>query len=181
LERALFSEAERMRAPHLTEAFLAEPLAAVGGEVQERVHARPHGGFPWPALPGILFSSFPNAHDGYGNLTELRRASLAECTDFFERFYPPGNAVLTVVTAQETDRVLHSVERWFTPLEARPLPRAPHLPEPELTQDRLLSHPHPGVEQNSVAVGYRLPDPSEGLDAYLAAMPLLAQVAAPAL
>jgi len=177
LERALFSEAERMRAPHLTEAFLAEQLAAVGGEVQERVHARPHGGFPWPALPGILFSSFPNAHDGYGNLTELRRASLAECTDFFERFYSPGNAVLTVVTAQETDRVLHSVERWFTPLEARPLPRAPHLSEPELTEDRFLWHTDPGVEQTSVAVGYRLPDPSEGLDAYLAAMTLAAQVA----
>ena len=31
---------------------------------------RPYGGFPWIRLPPVAFSSFPNAHNGYGAFEE---------------------------------------------------------------------------------------------------------------
>ena len=40
-------------------------------EIRVNVLNRPYGGFPWILLPPVLFDTFPNAHDGYGDFAEL--------------------------------------------------------------------------------------------------------------
>ncbi|WP_051846337.1 M16 family metallopeptidase [Streptomyces sp. NRRL F-5053] len=172
LERALFCEADRMRAPVLTEHALAGQLAAVAWEIKGRIHDRPHGGLPWPLLPGVLFSAFPNAHDGYGDLRELAGTTVAECAAFFERHYGPGNAVLTVLAPQHPDEVLDMAGHHFAGIAARPVPARPSLAEPAAHEDRIRTVTGPGSGATAVAVGHRLPDPAAELPGYLAHLAL---------
>lgn len=168
LERALFSEADRMRAPVFTEETLAEQLDGIEEEIHQAVAARPYGGLPWPLLPGVVFERFANAHDGYGRMDRLREATVADCEAFFHAHYAPGNAVLTVVGDHSPDALLTLVERYFGDIPARPFAPPPELREPDLTEDRWQTCIEPRVTAAALALGYRLPDPRRDMAGYLA-------------
>ncbi|MGW2329935.1 insulinase family protein [Streptomyces sp. NPDC001700] len=168
VDRALFSEADRMRAPVFTEATLAEQRDGIEGEIHQAVTARPYGGLPWPLLPGVVFDRFANAHDGYGRLEQLRNATLEACETFFHTHYAPGNAVLTVVGDHHPDTLLPLIERHFGDIPARPSAPPPDLHEPALLEDRWQTCTEPAVTAAALALGYRLPDPREDMTRYLA-------------
>ena len=96
LERALFLEADRMRAPTLTEENLRNQIDVVKEEIRVNVLNRPYGGFPWILLPPVMFDTFPNAHNGYGDFSELEQATVDDAAAFFDTYYAPGNAQVTV-------------------------------------------------------------------------------------
>jgi zinc protease len=168
LERGLFLEADRMRAPLLTAENLANQVDVVSEEIRLNVLSRPYGGFPWISLPPVLFDTFANAHDGYGAFEDLRAASLADCADFFERYYPPSNAVLTVAGDFDPDQAVELVERHFADVPARPAPLRPSFAEPPLTSVREADQQDAHAPVPALAVGWRLPDPVGQLREYLA-------------
>ena len=45
-------------------------------EIRVNVLNRPYGGFPWLLLPPVLFDTFPNAHNGYGDFVDLESATV---------------------------------------------------------------------------------------------------------
>ncbi|PRW62037.1 M16 family metallopeptidase [Actinopolyspora mortivallis] len=175
LEQALFAEADRMRAPTFTEENLAEQLEGIEREIDEAVTRRSYGGFPWPLLPAAMYRTFVNAHDGYGDLSRLRRSTVDDCAEFFETHYSPSNAVLTVVGDIEPSRVLRLVERHFGDIPARPVAPPPCSSE-RLDADRWLSRNESGVRAPAVAVGYPLPDPERDRRGYLTHMVLAAML-----
>ena len=69
---------------------------------------RPYGGFPWITLPPVLFETFANAHNGYGDFVDLEDATLEDAQGFFDRYYAPGNAVLTVAGDVDPAEVLRA-------------------------------------------------------------------------
>src|ERR1700742_4038214 len=113
LDRALFLEADRMRAPRITEENLHNQIDVVKEEIRLYVLNRPYGGFPWIWLPAVLYQTFPNAHNGYGDFTDLEQASLDDCAAFFDTYYAPGNAVLTVAGDFTVDNARELVEKHF--------------------------------------------------------------------
>ncbi|WP_369253505.1 M16 family metallopeptidase [Geodermatophilus amargosae] len=175
LERAIFLEADRMAAPAITEENLRNQIDVVKEEIRVNVLNRPYGAFPWLQLPQIAFESFANTHDGYGSFVDLESSTVADATDFFSRYYAPGNAVLCIggdLDVGETERL---VRRWFGQVEAREVPPTPHTGEPspttvrrDVVEDRLAPAP-------AVAVGWRVPDPVADLDTYLGTV-LLAEL-----
>jgi predicted Zn-dependent peptidase len=168
LERALFLEADRMRAPRITEENLRNQVDVVKEEIRLNVLNRPYGGFPWISLPPILYQTFPNAHNGYGDFTELESASLDDCASFFDTFYAPGNAVLTVTGDFEISRAQDEIQRQFGDVPARPVPFLPSFDEPRPTKELRGEKLDPHAPLPALAVGYRLPDPVTELDSYLA-------------
>ncbi|HEY0698490.1 MAG TPA: pitrilysin family protein, partial [Micromonospora sp.] len=130
LERALFLEADRMRSPRVTEENLANQIAVVKEEIRVNVLNQPYGGFPWLTLPPVLFETFPNAHNGYGGFEDLESATVDDAQDFFDRYYAPGNAVLTVVGDIDVKQVTHWVHDHFADIPARPTPERPSFAEP---------------------------------------------------
>ncbi|MBM7772135.1 putative Zn-dependent peptidase [Actinokineospora baliensis] len=168
LERALFLEADRMRAPKLTEENLRNQIDVVKEEIRLNVLNRPYGGFPWILLPPVLFDTFPNAHNGYGGFEDLEQATVADCAAFFDTYYAPANAVLTVAGDFTVEAAKELVERHFGDVPARPRPQRPSFAEPPPTAEVRADHPDPLAPLPAVAIGYRIPDPIEELDAYLA-------------
>ncbi|MGF7237081.1 MAG: M16 family metallopeptidase [Frankia sp.] len=167
LELALFLEADRMRAPKITQENLNNQIAVVQEEIRVNVMNRPYGGFPWITLPPVAFDTFPNAHNGYGDFSELQAASLADAGSFFDDYYAPGNAVLAVVGDFEPDEALVLVGRHFGDVPARPVPARPSFAEPVPTAERRATLTDPLAPQPALAVGYRVPDPVTDLTGYL--------------
>src|SRR4051794_41905112 len=74
LERALFLEADRLRAPTLTEANLRNQIDVVKEEIRLNVLNRPYGGFPRVPPPPPPSHTFPHAPNRAGALSPLGQA-----------------------------------------------------------------------------------------------------------
>ncbi|GAA1857005.1 pitrilysin family protein [Pseudonocardia alni subsp. carboxydivorans] len=171
LERALFLESDRLRAPKLTVENLRNQVDVVKEEIRLNVHNRPYGGFPWILLPPVLYDTFPNAHNGYGDFSELEQASLDDAAAFFDTFYAPGNALVTVhgdLSEHGVDGTLALVERHFGDIPARPVPQRPSFAEPAPGAERRQTVADAHAPLPALALGYRVPDPAAEPDAYLA-------------
>jgi len=167
LERALFLEADRLRAPRLTEQNLRNQVDVVKEEIRLNVLNRPYGGFPWILLPPVLYQTFPNAHNGYGDFHELEQASLDDAAAFFDTYYAPGNALVTVAGSLDVDETMALVEKHFGDIPGRPTPQRPSFAEPAPSGERREVAADSQAPLPALAVGYRLPDPATELDAYL--------------
>jgi predicted Zn-dependent peptidase len=175
LERALFLEADRMAAPAITEENLRNQIDVVKEEIRVNVLNRPYGAFPWLQLPQIAFESFANTHDGYGSFVDLESSTVDDATDFFSRYYAPGNAVLCIggdLDVAETERL---IQRWFGPVAARPVQPIPATGEPLPTEVRTAVVEDALAPAPALAIGWRVPDPIGDFDSYLGTV-LLAEV-----
>jgi predicted Zn-dependent peptidase len=168
LERALFLEADRLRAPLLTEENLRNQVDVVKEEIRLNVLSRPYGGFPWILLPPVLYDTFPNAHNGYGDFSELEQATLDDAAGFFDSYYAPGNAVLTVAGDLSVDDTTALIEKHFGDIPERAVPTRPSFAEPAPSTERRQAVPDAHAPLPALALGYRLPDPTTDLDGYLA-------------
>ena len=168
LERALFLEADRMRAPRITAENLRNQVDVVKEEIRLNVLNRPYGGFPWITLPPVLYDTFPNAHNGYGDFSELEAATVNDCAAFFDAYYAPGNAVITICGDFQVDAAVELVHRHFDDVPSRPVPVRPSFAEPPPDRERRQDVPDPLAPLPALAIGYRLPDPTAGFDGYLA-------------
>jgi len=167
LERALFLEADRMRGPRLTEENLRNQVDVVKEEIRVNVLNRPYGGFPWLKLPPVMFSTFPNAHDGYGSFEDLESATLPDAEEFFARYYACGNAVLSVAGDFDVAKVTPLIERHFGDVPARPAPERPDFDEPDLIAEKRESYTDRIAPLPAVASAWRVPDPIHSFDDYL--------------
>lgn len=170
LERALFLEADRLRAPRLTEENLRNQIDVVKEEIRLNVLNRPYGGFPWILLPPVLYDTFPNAHNGYGDFSELEQASLDDAAAFFDTYYAPGNVQVTVAGSfgdLGADGVLTLVEKHFGDIPPRPTPPRPSFAEPIPTTERRRTVSDSHAPLPALALGFRLPDPATDVEGYL--------------
>ncbi len=175
LERVLFLEADRMRSLRIDEHRLSTQIAVVKEEIRSVVTNVPHGGFPWTVLPSHLYRRFSNAHNGYGDFTDLDAATVADCRTFFTTYYSPNNAVLTVcgdIDFAEADRI---VEQYFGDIPARATPARHPLDELPPPGERRGIHHDPHSALAATALGYRMADPATDPGDYLATM-MLCQV-----
>lgn len=168
LRQALFRDAERLRAPKFEEAELALQLDGIAQEVAHARDIPPLGGFPWPLISRVISSHQQFSHDGYGDVEHLRTVTLADCRTFFKRHYAPSNVVLTVVCPQSVDEVMPWIEEEFSRVPPRPklsVERPVERPPENAGGERWTS---PGLESTSTSVAFRIPDPCDDLNKYLA-------------
>jgi predicted Zn-dependent peptidase len=159
LERGLFLEADRMASPRLTDENLANQIAVVKEEIRVNVMNRPYGGFPWLELPGVMFDTYANAHNGYGSFVDLEDATIEDAAGFFDRYYAPVNAVLGVGGDFDPDEALALVEKQFARVKKRAKPKRPNFGEPVITTERRATTTDQHAPMPAVAIGYRVPDP----------------------
>ena len=164
-----------MRSPRITEENLANQLSVVKEEIRVNVMNRPYGGFPWLELPPVLFDSFANSHNGYGGFEDLESATVADAADFFDKYYAPANAVLTVGGDLDPDETIALIEKHFGSIGRRRAPERPNFAEPPLIAERRAQTNDAHAPIPAVAIGYRVPDPVGNLDAHLANL-LLAEI-----
>jgi len=159
LELVLFLEADRMRAPRITQENIDNQVSVVTEEINRNILGRPYGGFPAFQLPSLLYRRHANAHNGYGDVASLAGVGVAECEEFFERHYAPGAAVLAISGDFVPERAFDLVDRYFGALPARPPAVRPELDEPLPDAIRTRTVVDPLAPAPAVAVAWRCPPP----------------------
>jgi zinc protease len=158
LETVLWAEADRMSGLAVTEENLKNQQGVVGNEVKVNVLNAPYGGFPWIDMPMAANSNWYNAHNFYGDLTDIEAAKLDEVKKFFDTFYAPNNAVLAIVGDFDPAEARKFVEKYFAPIKAEQVPPQPDLTEPRQDKEKHVTKKDPLAPKPAIAVGYHMPD-----------------------
>lgn len=158
LETALWAEADRMRGLDITQENLTNQQGVVKNEVKVNVLNQPYGGFPWLDMPQYANENWYNAHNFYGDLADLDSASLEDVDAFFDTYYAPNNAVLTIVGDFVMEDAKKWVEQYFADIPSSDLPEKPDISEPRQTQEKRFTKEDKLANKPAIAIAYKMPD-----------------------
>ncbi|MEO7134975.1 MAG: pitrilysin family protein, partial [Vicinamibacterales bacterium] len=124
LDLALWMESDRMGylLPALTEKKFSNQRDVVLNERRQNYENRPYG------LAGMALSAamFPPDHSYHwltiGSADDLRAASLDQVREFFQTYYHPANASLSLAGDIDTGEAFELAERFFGDLVPGPVP-----------------------------------------------------------
>ena len=125
LDLGLWLEADRMATllDALSQENLDNQREVVKNEKRWSYDNRPYGSWQEKLQAHLYPSDHPYHHSTIGSMEDLDAASLNDVKAFFQTYYAPNNAVLSVVGDVDTDAVRASVERYFGAI-----PRNPSIP-----------------------------------------------------
>ena len=115
LELALWLEANRMGwlLPAMTQQKLDTQREVVQNERRWSMDNQPYGSW-WERLPALVYpQGHPFHHSLIGSMADLDAASLEDVANFFETYYTPDNAVLTIAGDFDPATARALVDRHF--------------------------------------------------------------------
>lgn len=157
LETMLWAEADRMRSLDITQENLTNQQGVVKNEVRVNVLNQPYGGFPWLDMPQYANTNWYNSHNFYGDLEDLDAATLEDVSDFFDTFYAPNNAAISVVGDFEVSEVRNWIEKYFGDIPGRDLPATPDISEPRQEEEKRFVKDDKLANRPAIAVAYHMP------------------------
>ncbi len=157
LERAIWLEADRMRSLDVSAENLKNQQNVVSEEVRVNVLNQPHGGFEWLDIWERANTNWHNAHNFYGDLSELEAATLEDVRSFFKTWYAPNNAVLVVVGDTTTAEVRRLAEKHFSSIPRQPLPPPADVSEPAQTATKHFTRQDQLARTPALAAAWHLP------------------------
>jgi zinc protease len=113
---ALWLEADRMRSLQITEENMAREVEVVKEERRQRFDNAPYGSSQLQASFYAAYDSascFAYAHSVIGSMEDLDAAELPDVQAFFDLYYAPNNATLTIVGAFDPAQAQELVEEYF--------------------------------------------------------------------
>ena len=112
LEFGLWLESDRMIEFSVTEESLRIQKGVVIEEKKQVFDNRPYGSVSLKLAP-LLYKNNSYAWDTIGDVKDLKKATLSDIKEFYERFYVPNNAVLTIAGDFDTAEALRLTEKYF--------------------------------------------------------------------
>ncbi|HEY2904401.1 MAG TPA: pitrilysin family protein [Vicinamibacterales bacterium] len=158
LELGMWLEADRMRSLKVTPENLKNQQNVVSEEVRVNVLNQPYAAFEWLGLPQKANTNWYNAHNFYGDLSEIEAATVEDAKKFFDTYYTPNNAVLVVTGDTTIDEVMRLAEKHFGSIPQHLLPPAPDISEPPQTAEKTFTESDKLARTPAVAFGYHLPE-----------------------
>ncbi len=135
LELGIFLEADRMRAPNITQANFDNQRLTVQEERRQRTDNRPYGK-TYEAVIDLAYDQFSYKHSTIGSMQDLNAATVEEAEEFFRTYYAPNNAALSLVGDFNTEVALGLIKKYFEKIPAQSPPALPETTEPEQTAER---------------------------------------------
>lgn len=135
LELGIFLEADRMRAPAITQANFDNQRLTVQEERRQSYDNRPYGK-TYEAVIETAYDTFAYKHSTIGSMEDLNAATVEDAKEFFRTYYAPNNAVLTMVGSFDSKEALGLVEKYFEPIPAHTPPPAVDVSEPVQQAER---------------------------------------------
>ncbi len=117
-ETALWLEADRMMGLDITAEKLQVEKSVVVEEFNQRFLNRPYGE-QWHLLRDMVYTVHPYRSPVIGLTPDhIKGASLEEVRAFYERYYRPENAILSVSAGLPAEQIFEAAERYFSVLPA---------------------------------------------------------------
>jgi len=139
IETAFWLESDRMRGLDLAEERLNNQKSVVTEEFRQRYLNQPYGDIMLLLRP-LAYSIHPYRWPAIGmDISHIEKADSTSARQFYDRFYNPSNAILSVAGNVDPDRVFKLAEKWFGEMAPGMRP-ARNLPaEPEQAERRELT------------------------------------------
>ncbi|MBX3249153.1 MAG: insulinase family protein [Myxococcales bacterium] len=173
LALGLWLEADRMRSLAVTAENFENQREVVKEERRQSYDNQPYA-LSHLRINELAYGDYwPYAHSTIGEMQDLENAPLEAVQEFFDRYYRPNNAVLSIAGDFESAEALALVERYFGTIERRDVP--PYEPgelAPQ-TAERRETMPDPHAELPAFHMAWHIP-PNREEDHY--ALELLALV-----
>lgn len=157
LETMLWAEADRMKGLAITQDNLTNQQGVVKNEVKVNVLNQPYGGFPWLDMPQYANTNWFNAHNFYGDLEDLDAATLEDVKKFFDTYYSPNNAALSIVGDFDMEKTKQWIEKYFGGIPSTELPAQPDISEPRQEEEKDFTKDDPLANKPAIAVAYHMP------------------------
>ena len=165
LKDAITLEADRMRTARITEADRKSEMPIVRNEFErgENMPAQALDKQIW----STAFQAHPYHHDTIGWRSDIENVPIERLQQFYNDFYWPNNATLTIVGNFDTPKTLSLIKEHFGKHTKSPKPFPPlYTEEPKQEGERRAIVRRAGV--NMVAIAHKIPN------AHHADMPALA-------
>ncbi|MFO7998237.1 MAG: pitrilysin family protein [Bacteroidales bacterium] len=138
LETAFWLESDRMLGLALHEEKLSIQKKVVEEEYLQSYLNQPYGD-TWLLLRPLAYQKHPYQWATIGkSLDHIRQATLKQVAGFFDAFYHPGNAILSVSGNIDPEAVFRLAEKWFGSIPALHRPARKLPAEPLQTAERRL-------------------------------------------
>ncbi len=136
LELGLWLESERMMHAKINMKGIETQREVVKEEKRQRYDNQPYG----KILPSIMeraYTEHPYRWTTIGSMKHLNAAEKSDFLNFYDTYYVPNNAVLSIAGDIDIDSTKKLVEKYFGPIESSedPVPRV-DKEEPKQTQER---------------------------------------------
>ncbi|GAB5523430.1 MAG: pitrilysin family protein [Roseivirga sp.] len=166
LELGLYMESERMLHAKIDSTGIATQKEVVKEEKRLRVDNQPYGS----VLENMLKSAYVGTNYEWspiGSFADIDAATESDFVDFYETFYVPNNATLSIAGDIDIKETKALVAAYFSEIKrgTKDIPR-PTIVAPELGKDGVRETVFDNVQVPAVIQGYRMPP--QGTDDYYA-------------
>lgn len=139
LETALWLEADRMRGLDLQDQRVSNQKSVVTEEFRQRYLNQPYGDILLLLRP-LAYKVHPYRWSAIGmDISHIEKADSTSARRFYDKFYNPSNAILSVAGSVDPDEVFMLAEKWFGEIPAGKPQTRDLPPEPEQTERRELT------------------------------------------
>jgi zinc protease len=129
----LWLESDRMRSLQITNENMRREIEVVKEERRLRIDNQPYGTSQLQALYYAAYdpsTCFAYGHSVIGSMEDLNAAELGDVQEFFDLYYAPNNATLTVVGAFDPAEARRMVQEYFGAVPRGNEPPAVECQEP---------------------------------------------------
>ncbi len=138
LELTLALEASRMFWLDIDQARLDEQRAVVRREREQRLEVTPYGNASHSLWQKLFDRSHPYHGQVIGSHADLERASVKDVQGFYDRFYVPSNATITLVGDFDQVSALALIQKYFGTLPMGEKLKDPELPKVVLNNEEII-------------------------------------------
>ena len=167
LELGLWMESERMLHPKIDINGVETQRQVVKEEKRLRVDNQPYATFI-PEMFKRAYTTHPYNWVPIGSMEDLNAAQLSEFMDFFQKFYVPNNATLSIAGDFDPTQTKEWIAKYFSDVPRGPTIVQPTVVEPPLSKE-IEDTVYDNIQIPAVFAGYRMPGQTSA-DAYALSM-----------
>jgi predicted Zn-dependent peptidase len=149
-------EADRIRDLALDDKMVESERGVV---LAERITSIENSNFSllYEQVKGVAFQAHPYRWSVVGYESDIKNWRKSDLQQYFDTYYAPNNAVVTIAGDVTLDRVKKLAKKYFEPIPPRTPPRPVHTREPEQLGEKRL-HVHKDVSAPHVMIVYHIPE-----------------------
>ncbi len=156
LELGLWLESERMFHATVDQKGVDTQREVVKEEKRLRVDNRPYGSFLEKVF-GAAYPNHPYEITPIGTMEDLNAAKIEDFADFYETFYVPNNATLSIAGDIDPDEAKELIEKYFGDIKkgTNEIPRP--TPPVTLLSEEVVDTVYDNIQLPAVFLGYKMP------------------------
>lgn len=136
METALWVESDRMRLLDINQRTLDIQKKVVIEEFKQRYLNKPYGDV-WFLLREMCYKVHPYSWATIGkDISHIEEANIESVREFYDLYYQPSNAILSIVGNVSLDEVMPLVDKWFGSIDSAAKPEVIIEKEPIQSEAR---------------------------------------------